>query len=125
LLTHGCIVEGTVRRSVLFPGTIVEEGAVVEDSILFFDTVVEAGATVKKVISDKLVRIGEKARVGGGEMSSPNESFPEPLTSGLTVIGRNTHLPPTIRVGSNCILYPYLDEDFFQESDIPSGATVS
>jgi len=125
LLSHGCIIEGTVRRSVLFPGAIVKEGALVEDSILFFDTVVESGATVKKVISDKLVRIGEKARVGGGAIQSPNESFPDPLTSGLTVIGRNTHLPPTIRVGANCILYPFLDEDFFRESDIPSGATIS
>jgi glucose-1-phosphate adenylyltransferase len=104
---------------------IVEEGALVEDSILFFDTVVEAGAAVKKVITDKLVRIGEKARVGGGESPLPNDSFPEPLTSGLTVIGRNTHLPPTMKVGANAILYPYLDEAFFRESDIPSGATVS
>ena len=125
LLTHGCIVEGTVKRSVLFPGAIVEEGALVEDSILFYDTVVESGATVKKVISDKLVRIGEKAQVGGGENQFPNESFPDPLTSGVTVIGRNTHLPPTIRVGANCILYPFLDEEFFRDSDIPSGATIS
>ena len=60
LLTHGCLVEGTVKRSVLFPGVQVEEGAVVEDSILFFDTIVEAGAKVKKVITDKRVMIGAR-----------------------------------------------------------------
>lgn len=123
LLTHGCVVEGTVKRSVLFPGVLVEEGAVVEDSILFFDTVVEAGAVVKKVITDKKVRIGETARIGGPK-ALPNRAFPQLLSSGLTVIGRNTQLPPRIRVGANCILYPFLDEGFFKSSEIPSGATL-
>lgn len=125
LLTHGCSVEGTVKRSVLFPGVQVEEGAVVEDAILFFDTVVEAGAMVKKVITDKRVRIGEQARIGGGSRPVPNQAFPYLLASGLTVIGRNTHLPAGIRVGGNCILYPNLDERFFDSDEIPSGATLS
>jgi glucose-1-phosphate adenylyltransferase len=125
LLTHGCLVEGTVKRSVLFPGVQVEEGAVVEDSILFFDTVVEAGAKVKKVITDKRVMIGARARIGGGSSALPNQSFPHLLSSGLTVIGRDTHLPSRIRVGANCILYPYLEENAFDSKDIPSGATLS
>jgi glucose-1-phosphate adenylyltransferase len=125
LLTHGCAIEGTVKRSILFPGVRVEEGASVEDSILFFDTVVEAGAEVKKVITDKRVHIGEKARIGGGSSVIPNERFPHLLSSGLTVIGRNTHLPSGIGVGANCILYPYLEADAFDSKDIPSGATLS
>jgi len=125
LLTSGCVVEGTVKRSVLFPGVHIEEGAVVEDSILFFDTIVEAGAVLKKVIADKRVRIGEKARIGGGAKAGPNRAFPHLLSSGLTVVGRNTHLPPRMRVGSNCIFNPYLEEDFFDSLEIPSGATVS
>jgi glucose-1-phosphate adenylyltransferase len=125
LLTYGCVVEGTVKRSVLFPGVHIEEGAVVEDSILCFDTVVEAGAVLKKVLADKRVRVGEKARIGGGAKAGPNKAFPHLLSSGLTVIGRNTHLPPKIRVGMNCILDPYLEEDYFKSLEIPSGATLS
>lgn len=125
LLTSGCLIEGSVKRSILFPGVFVEEGAVVEDSILFYDTVVEAGAIVKKTITDKRVRIGEKARIGGASFPPGNRTFPDLLSSGLTVIGRNTHLPALMRVGSNCILYPYLDEASFQASEIPSGETVS
>jgi glucose-1-phosphate adenylyltransferase len=124
LLTHGCLVEGTVRKSILFPGVRVGEKAVVEDSILFFDTVIEAGARVKKTITDNRVRIGEKARVGLGP-AIPNQSHPQLLSSGLTVIGRNTQLPPRIQIGSNCILYPYLEENSFHSSQVPSGATVS
>ncbi|MBA4394765.1 MAG: glucose-1-phosphate adenylyltransferase [Desulfobacca sp.] len=125
LLTNGCVVEGTVKRSVLFPGVHIEEGAVVEDSVLFFDTIIESGAVVKKVITDKRVRVGEKARIGGGPKALPNRAFPHLLSSGLTVIGRNTHLPPQIQVGANCILHPYLEEDFFDSLEIPSGATLS
>lgn len=125
LLAHGCRVEGTVKRSVLFPGVQVESGAVVEDSILFFDTLVESGATVNKVIADKRVRIGEKARIGRGAKTIPNQAFPHLLSSGLTVIGRNTHLPPGIRIGANCLLYPYLEESFFASKEIPSGVTLS
>jgi glucose-1-phosphate adenylyltransferase len=125
LLTHGCRVEGSVKRSILFPGVQVEEGAVVENSILFFDTVVESGARVINTITDNRVRIGEKARIGDRGKVSPNQAFPQLLSSGLTVIGRNSHLPSRIRVGGNCILYPFLEEMAFDSMNISSGATVS
>jgi glucose-1-phosphate adenylyltransferase len=125
LLTHGCRVEGKVKRSILFPGVQVEEGAEVEDSILFFDTVVESGAQVKKTITDNGVRIGERARIGAGGKIMANQTFPQLLSSGLTVIGRNTYLPSRIKVGGNCILYPFLEENSFESMEIPSGATVS
>ena len=37
MIQNGCVIEGEVRNSILFPGVHVEEGAVVKDSILFFD----------------------------------------------------------------------------------------
>ena len=76
LLTPGCEVEGRVRRSVLFPGVVIEEGAVVEDSILLYDTRVGAGARLKKVITDKRVTIGEGCRVGGKTSSLPADPIP-------------------------------------------------
>ncbi len=97
----------------------------VEDSILFFDTVVEAGARVKKTITDNRVRIGEEARIGDRGKVLANQTSPQLLSSGLTVIGRNTSLPSRIRVGGNCILYPFLEENSFESMEIPSGATVS
>jgi glucose-1-phosphate adenylyltransferase len=125
LLTHGCRVEGKVKRSILFPGVQIEDGAVVEDSILFFDTVIESGARVTKTITDNGVRIGENARIGEKGPVTPNQTFPHLLSSGLTVVGRNTHLPPGIRVGGNCILFPFLEEKFFESTKIASGVTIS
>ncbi len=125
LLTHGCRVEGTVKRSILFPGVQIEPRAVVEDSILFFDTVVESGAKVIKTLTDIGVRIGEDARIGDRGKVIANRASPQLLFSGLTVIGRKTSLPSRIRVGGNCILYPFLEENSFESMEIPSGATVS
>jgi glucose-1-phosphate adenylyltransferase len=35
LIYNGCIIEGEVERSILFPGTYVEKGAKVKDSVLY------------------------------------------------------------------------------------------
>jgi glucose-1-phosphate adenylyltransferase len=64
LISPGCIVAGRVRRSVLAPGVVVEEGAEVEGSVLLHDTVVESGASVAGVVGDMGVRIGRGASVG-------------------------------------------------------------
>jgi len=65
LLSPGCSVRGTVRRSVLGYGVRVEAGAVVTDSIVLADTTVEAGATVTWSVLDNDVVVGRGARVGG------------------------------------------------------------
>ena len=121
LLTPGCEVEGRVRRSVLFPGVVIEEGAVVEDSILLYDTRVGAGACLKRVITDKRVTIGEGSRVGGEDLFDPLRSRPGPPAAGLTLIGHNTHVPPRTVIGSNCLLYPHLDRQAFPSDRLPSG----
>ena len=64
LLSPGCVVEGTVRRSVLSPGVRVARGAVVEDCVLLDDVVVEAGARVGTAVVDSGVVVGRDARVG-------------------------------------------------------------
>jgi glucose-1-phosphate adenylyltransferase len=67
LIADGCIVEGTVENSVLFPGVRVEKGAVVKNSILFKHAYVEENASVSYVIADKYVRIRSGRTVAGTE----------------------------------------------------------
>ncbi len=124
LLTPGCEVEGRVRRSVLFPGVVIEKGAIVEDSILFYDTRVGAGARLKKVITDKRVTIGEGSRVGGEDSLFSDRSRPGPPSSGLTLIGHNTHVPAQTVIGANCLLYPHLDRQAFPTNSLPSGEVL-
>jgi glucose-1-phosphate adenylyltransferase len=65
LLAPGSRVAGTVERSVIGRGAIVEAGATVRDAILLPGTVVRAGATVERAILDDRVEVGERVTVGG------------------------------------------------------------
>ena len=53
LVAEGCVIEGTVKNSVLFRGVKVEKGAVVENSILMQGVTVKEGAQLDDVVSDK------------------------------------------------------------------------
>lgn len=64
MLSPGVEVRGTVLRSVLGPGVVVEKGAVVEDCVIGADVVVSAGAQVRTSIVDDGCRIGRRAVVG-------------------------------------------------------------
>jgi glucose-1-phosphate adenylyltransferase len=65
LVSGGAHVAGTVERSVLSGGAVVEAGAVVRDSVLLPGAVVRAGAVVERAILDDGVEVGADARVGG------------------------------------------------------------
>ncbi len=43
LISHGCVINGSVVNSVLSPGVVVDVGAVVRDSIILFDSVIRPG----------------------------------------------------------------------------------
>lgn len=103
LVSHGCLVAGTVERSVLAPGVRVGIGAVVRDSIIFFDTDIRAGAIVDRAIVDKNVTIGSNAVVGeGADLGIANRQEPTRLTTGITLVGKGAMIPRGMRIGRNC-----------------------
>ena len=61
MISHGCVIDGTVEHSVLSPGVRVGAGATVRDSIVMFDAVIGEGATIDRAIVDKEARIGSGA----------------------------------------------------------------
>jgi glucose-1-phosphate adenylyltransferase len=125
LVSHGCIIEGQVERSVLSPGVVVEKGAIVRDSILLFDTVIGSGSVVDRAILDKEVVVGKHCQIGYGEDMTANTLEPGLLTSGITLIGKRTHLPDHLTVGRNCKIGTDLEpEDFPSGSLLASGETV-
>ena len=71
VIADGCVINGTVRNSVLFRGVTVEKGAVVENCILMQETAVGEGAQLDNVIADKNAVIGEKMVLKG----TPEKSF--------------------------------------------------
>jgi glucose-1-phosphate adenylyltransferase len=113
LVYNGCVIEGVVEHSILFPGVKVGRGAVIKDSVLFFDNVVGENVRISKTISDVNVTFGAGCRVGYG-----NEPGHLP-----TVIGWSNKIPPAIAIGQNCTLYPKLAAARFP-GEIKNGEVV-
>jgi glucose-1-phosphate adenylyltransferase len=124
LISHGCIIKGTVEHSVLSPGVVVEEGAVVRDSIVLFDTVIGAGSVVDRSILDKESVIGKHSRIGYGEDTTPNKQDPDRLNTGITLIGKRSILPDNLTVGRNCKLGGDLRPQDFTTDTLASGETI-
>jgi glucose-1-phosphate adenylyltransferase len=102
LISHGCVIDGTVVNSVLSPGVRVDVGAVVRDSIVMFDSTIRAGAVVDRAILDKEVVVGQGAIVGEGPYDgAPNRQEPNRLNTGITVIGKQAIVPRGARLGRN------------------------
>lgn len=67
LIADGCVIEGTVKNSVLFRGVKVAKGAVVENSIVMQDAFIETGADLQFVTLDKKVIVGANKTLRGTE----------------------------------------------------------
>jgi glucose-1-phosphate adenylyltransferase len=123
LIAHGGRVDGTVRRSILFPGVHVGKGAVIEDSIVMHDGRIHPGARLNRAVVDKHVDVGEGAQVGlGGD--APHGEHPRDLGSGLTVIGKGAEIPAGARIGSNSLVEIGVRRADFGRGEIPAGSTV-
>lgn len=92
LVSPACQVGGRVERSVLGPGTVVQEGAVVRDSILLADVTIRSGARVQYAIVDDGATIGSNAVVGG----RPNGDMP--VSDELVLIGARARIAAGAKV---------------------------
>jgi len=79
LVAEGCRIEGTVENSVLFPGVVVEAGAVVRNCVLFKESTVRSNAQLAYIIADKNVEVlADRTLIG-------HETYPIVLAKGSTV----------------------------------------
>jgi len=69
LLAPGSRVGGTVERSVIGRGAIVEAGATVRDAVVLPGAVVRAGATVERAVVDQGVDVRADVGAAGGEIA--------------------------------------------------------
>lgn len=63
-ITQGCVIDCSVKNSVLFTGAKVGEGAKIIDSVLMPGVTVESGAVVTRALVADGVKIGKGAKVG-------------------------------------------------------------
>jgi glucose-1-phosphate adenylyltransferase len=100
VLSAGCRVRGTVRRSVLCPGVVVEAGAVVEDAVLFPGVHVARDAHVVTAIVDDEVQVRAGARVG-----EPTRAT-RATDSQIAVVGRQSVIGRGVTIGAGARLEP-------------------
>jgi len=91
VITEGCEIYGTVVNSVLSPGVVVEEGAVVYDSVLFDDVTIRAGAEVHYTVMDGGTVIGANSKVGK----------PIDISEGITLVGGELCVPANTVIADN------------------------
>ena len=125
LISHGCVVNGSVVNSVLSPGVVVDVGAVVRDSIILFDSIIRPGAVVDRSILDKEVTVGPGAIVGEGtDYDEVNRREPSRLNTGITVVGKRASIPRGVRIGRNVLIGEGVRATDFSSRVVRSGSTV-
>ena len=124
ILSEGCEIMGKVHNSVIGPGVIVEEGAVVTASIIMGRTVIGKNTSIDRCILDNSCSIGEGVEIGVGE-NIPNVGKPNIYDSGITVLGESTVVPPGVTIGKNCVVYgPTVPEDYGSGRHLESGQSI-
>lgn len=125
IVGRGCVVEGTIERSVLFPGVRVGRGAHISESIVLPNCVIAADAAVRRSILDSGCIIDRGCQVGNPSAETPNDAYPDLLYAGISLLGQDVLLPQGTRVGGNALLYPGVKPDELPGSELGDGATVT
>ncbi len=116
LIYNGCKIYGTIRNSILFPGVIVEAGAVIEDSIIMFDSQILEKSTVQRAIVDTDSIIGPASLIGQPFQSRMN-GLSRPISDrDLVLIGQEAMIPANVTLSPGCQVYPGVSERGFSKS---------
>jgi glucose-1-phosphate adenylyltransferase len=124
LVSEGCVIEGRVEHSILSPGVMVAEGAVVKDSIVLSDSVIGQGCIVDRSIVDKEVVVEAGCNIGFGIDFQVNRKESKLLNTGITIIGKKARIPPGVKIGRNCVIWCGVIEGDFPDLEIQSGETI-
>jgi glucose-1-phosphate adenylyltransferase len=116
----GCVIEGTLKNSVVYGGCRIAAGAVVHDSVLMHGTVVEPRAQLAGVVADKDCRIGEGAAVGS--LEEPAGTLGEHAVP--TTLGKEVRIPPRLQVGAGSVLYPGVGAAELQNVWVPPDSVI-
>jgi len=100
LVSPGSRVAGSVVRSVIGPGVVVERGAVVRESVVFRDTVIGSDARVERAVVDRDCAIGAGSTVG------KHAEGPLDSAEAVTLVGRGCRVPDGATVEAGGRLEP-------------------
>lgn len=120
IIAEGCMIHGTVRNSVIFPGAIVQEGTVIQDSIIMSDAFIGTKTEINCAIIGEGSVVGNNVRIGVGEFAE-NRYNPKVYNTNITVVGYNTVIPNGTVLGRNVVIDNHIIPQDFTTYEIPSG----
>jgi glucose-1-phosphate adenylyltransferase len=88
------------------------------------DCRIGADTVIDRAILDKVVAVGPESVIGFGDNDEPNRKFPELLNNGITIVGRESTLPPGLKLGRNCCTGVGVVPDDFTRNEYGTGSTV-
>jgi len=115
LVYNGCVVEGTVRNSILFPGVHVAKGAVVENSVLFFNNKIGENCSFNKVITDVNSSFADSVVIGTKNGGTEGK---------VTVIGWDNHVPEGMIIEEGATIYPSFDQKKWPQNKVVAAGEV-
>jgi glucose-1-phosphate adenylyltransferase len=100
LISPGGILRGRVAHSVLGPGVVVEEGALVRDSVVLHDCVIKSGATIDCSILDVAVTVEGDAQVGARLGHGAPHASDIAVVGTRATVGAGSRVAPGARISS-------------------------
>lgn len=123
IVAEGCMIYGSVRNSVIFPGVEIEEGTIVENSIIMSNSKIGRNCHIDQSILSERVHVGNGAEIGIGGMV-PNELKPAIYSSGITVIGEDASVPDNAKIGKNVMIDMGVTCGDFCSLQVKSGESI-
>lgn len=102
MIYNGCVVEGTVKNSVLFSGAHVGPGSVIEDSVIFFSNKIGKNCRFSKLISDVNTVYDDNIEIGLEHGDTSSE---------IAIVGWNNRVPAGTKIGRGVTISPELDRN--------------
>ncbi len=134
IITQGCLIDGRVERSIIFPHVRIDKGAEIYDSLIMPNNHIGSGTVIRRSILDTVSRqqhienrpnIGCNCVIGGYGEARPNIEKKDLLNSSITLIGMESEIPDNTIIGRNCVIYPDVRHgDFNSRHLIQDGESI-
>lgn len=126
MICDGSRIGGTVSGSLIGPGVVVPAGTTIIDSIILPDVVIAPGCTITRAIIDKGTKIGAHVTIGHAQNAAANQSVPDLLHTGLTLIGMRVDIPANTTIGANVLVAPRTTgKAWINSTNYPDGSTIT
>jgi len=117
ILSPDCVIKGLVENSIISPGVMVEDQAIIRNSIVMTNSYIGHHSVVDRCILDEGVNVGEFCYVGFGSGLIPG-------SGDITVIGKDVNIPHRTAIGRGCRILPGTKMTDFPKRVVSPGSII-